>query len=105
MKNVICNPLNIEYRYQFTQSRQRQQTAVYREAADPSLIRFQGKYYLFVSMSLSVYVSEDLVHWERHSLPKDLPLYDYAPDVRAIGGISAPPKEWRTATFTGPGTC
>ena len=86
MKYVICNPLNIEYRYQFARNRQTQHTAIFREAADPSLIRFQGKYYLFVSMSLSVFVSEDLVHWERHSLPRDLPLYDYAPDVRAIGG-------------------
>lgn len=36
-------------------------------------------------MTLGVWVSDDLVHWENHRLPDSLPLYDYAPDVRAIG--------------------
>ena len=54
-------------------------------AADPSMILFQGKYYIFASMTLSVWVSEDMVHWESHRLPESLPLYDYAPDVRVIG--------------------
>ena len=56
-----------------------------REAADPSMILFQGKYYMFVSMNLSVWVSEDMAHWEAHRLPENLPLYDYAPDVRVVG--------------------
>ena len=56
-----------------------------REAADPSLIFFQGKYYLCASMTLEVWTSEDMVSWKRHRLPEDLPLYDYAPDIRVIG--------------------
>ena len=56
-----------------------------REAADPSMILFQGKYYIFAPMTLSVWVSEDMVHWESHRLPDSLPLYDYAPDVRVVG--------------------
>ena len=36
-------------------------------------------------MTLGVWVSDDLAHWENHRLPKELPLYDYAPDVRVMG--------------------
>lgn len=56
-----------------------------REAADPSMIFFRGKYYIFASMTLDVQVSEDLVHWERHPLPEELPLYGYAPDACVYG--------------------
>lgn len=56
-----------------------------REAADPSMILFKGKYYIFASMTLGVWVSDDLAHWENHRLPDNLPLYDYAPDVRMMG--------------------
>jgi beta-xylosidase len=81
----FCNPVNIDYRYQFNQPMQRGEVMVAREAADPSLIYFKGKYYIFASMTLSVWSSEDMVHWESHRLPENLPLYDYAPDVRVIG--------------------
>jgi hypothetical protein len=37
-------------------------------------------------MQLAVWVSDDLVNWEVHRLPEDLPLYDYAPDVRVKDG-------------------
>lgn len=86
MKKYYCNPVNINYRYQFNQDvTQGGKIAVDREAADPSLILFQGKYYIFASMTLGVWVSDDLVSWENHRLPDSLPLYDYAPDVRVIG--------------------
>ena len=49
------------------------------------MIRFRGRYYIFASMTLGVWVSDDLTHWETHRLPEELPLYDYAPDVRVIG--------------------
>ncbi len=84
--NVLCNPLNISYRYQFNQDpRKGGALQICREAADPSMIAFQGRYYIFASMTLGVYVSDDLVHWEYRRLPDTLPLYDYAPDVRVIG--------------------
>ena len=85
MKKVICNPLNIEYRYQFNVDPRTRMRSVNREAADPSLILFQGRYYIFASMTLGVWVSDDLAQWSYHPLPEDLPLYDYAPDVRVIG--------------------
>ncbi len=82
----FCNPVNINYRYQFNADMRRTGLQICREAADPSMICFQGKYYIFASMTLSVWVSEDMVCWESHRLPENLPLYDYAPDVRVIGG-------------------
>lgn len=86
MKQYICNPVNINYRYQFNQDpRKNGVIEVAREAADPSMIFFHGTYYIFASMTLGVWVSEDLAHWENHRLPDNLPLYDYAPDVRVIG--------------------
>jgi len=77
----ICNPLNIEYKYQFIQM---EQLKVNREAADPTLILFKEKYYLFPSMTAGFLVSDNLIDWDYYKL-KDLPIYDYAPDVRVIG--------------------
>lgn len=82
----FCNPININYRYQFNADPRRGgDLQICREAADPSLILFKGRYYIFASMTLGVWVSDDLATWENHRLPKELPLYDYAPDVRVIG--------------------
>lgn len=82
-----CNPLNINYRYQFNADPRRGgQMQICREAADPSMIYYEGRYYIFASMTLGVWVSDDLVRWENHRLPEELPLYDYAPDVRVKDG-------------------
>ena len=88
MKHYYCNPLNVDYLYQFNQQGMGQQMGpvqISREAADPSMIYFKGKYYIFASMTLGVWGSEDLAHWENKRLPDNLPFYDYAPDVRVIG--------------------
>ena len=89
-KEYFCNPVNVPYRYQFNKPQVQGMSGdapvqVAREAADPSMIQFQGKYYIFASMTLSVWISEDMVHWESHRLPESLPLYDYAPDARVVG--------------------
>lgn len=82
-----CNPINIEYKYQFhLHEKFGEEFRIFREAADPSVIMYEGRYYMFVSMSLGVYVSEDRINWEYFPLPEELPLYDYAPDARVIGG-------------------
>ena len=81
-----CNPINLSYRYQFNQDpRKGGALQICREAADPSMILFQGRYYIFASMTLGVWVSDDLADWSFHPLPQELPLYDYAPDVRVLG--------------------
>ena len=82
----FCNPINLSYRYQFNQDpRKGGVLQICREAADPSMICFKGRYYLFASMTLGVWVSDDLVDWSFQPLPQELPLYDYAPDVRVLG--------------------
>jgi len=89
----LCNPININYRYQFNRApRQGGRLQICREAAGPSMSCFRGRYYIFASMTLGVWVSDDLAHWENHRLPKELPLYDYALDVRVIGSSSDPEK-------------
>ncbi len=85
MRSIICNPLNIGYRYQFYDDPRTGQKSVAREAADPSVILFRERYYLFASMTLGVWASDDLAHWTYHRLPDGLPGYDYAPDARVVG--------------------
>lgn len=81
-----CNPINVPYHYQFNMDpRSDGKMQIDREAADPSMILFKGKYYIFASMNLSVWVSEDMANWESYPLPENLPLYDYAPDARVCG--------------------
>lgn len=78
----ICNPINVEYKYQFLIRGEK--LSVNREAADPSMIEFNGVYYIFPSMTAGFFSSYNLTEWEFHSL-KNMPIYDYAPDVRVIG--------------------
>ena len=74
---TYCNPLDLNYRFQFTDS------TSYREAADPSMIRYSDKYILFVSHSGGYWYSDDLLGWDY--LPvKSLPIEDYAPDAIVI---------------------
>lgn len=80
-----ANPLNVPYRYQFNKDIRSGNLQICREAADPSMILFKEMYYIFASMTLSYWVSSDLVEWEEKRLPDMLPLFDYAPDVRVIG--------------------
>ena len=85
MERTLINPLNVRYQYQHYASQ------ASREAADPTLIFFKGKYYLFASMSGGFYWSEDLLHWNWHENRKLTP-FRYAPDARQIG------KWWITST-------
>ena len=82
MKQTYCNPLDLGYRYQHMKEGPR--IAGFREGADPTLVSFKGKYYLFVSMSAGFWYSDNLLHWDFHADP-DLLIYDYAPDVRQVG--------------------
>lgn len=86
MKKYFCNPINIDYHYQFIIDQLAGgKLHVSREAADPTFLYWKGKYYIFASMNLSVWVSDDLTSWKSVRLPDNLPLSDYAPDVRVIG--------------------
>jgi xylan 1,4-beta-xylosidase len=86
MLPVICNPLDLAYRFQDVRApSDARMRMVFREAADPSIVRFKGRYFMFVSMSRGFWHSTDLVSWEY--VPTDkLPALDYAPDVREVDG-------------------
>lgn len=75
---TFCNPLNLEYRFQLSSPSRR-------EAADPTLVRYKGEYWLFPSKSGGYWRSSDLASWE-FIQPTGLPLEDYAPTVEVIGG-------------------
>jgi len=76
-ERTFCNPLNLNYRFQYSSD------VSYREAADPTLIRYKDSYILFVSHSGGYWYSGNLLDWTY--LPvKTLPIEDYAPDAIAI---------------------
>ena len=83
MKRIICNPMNLEYRYQVKDSMMGK--GVFREAADPTMLLFRDVYYLFASMSGGFWYSDNLYTWTFKETP-ELPIYDYAPDVREVNG-------------------
>lgn len=97
MSRTYCNPLNIPYQYQHYGKN------AHREAADPTLLFYQGKYYLYASMSEGFYDSDDLLHWQYHR-NENLDKYRYAPDVREVNGSmifcastrGKPSTFWRT---------
>jgi len=73
----FCNPLDLNYRFQFTDS------TAYREAADPAMIRYKDKFILFASHSGGYWYSDDMLAW--NYLPiKSLPIEEYAPDVITV---------------------
>lgn len=93
MSRILCNPMDLAYRYQDVRFSGRvgglllgePDRNVHREGADPSLVLYRGKYYLFVSMSRGFWHSDDLLHWVYQATDK-LPPFDYAPDVREVDG-------------------
>lgn len=80
---TICNPLDLPYRLQNLSVGPKR--FVCREAADPSVVMFNDRYYLFPSMSGGFWHSADLVDWSFVETP-GLPTYDYAPDVHMVDG-------------------
>ena len=102
MDPVVCNPVDLPYAYSYQQV-QGHPSMVWREGADPSLIRYRDRYYLFVSMSGGFWHSDDLASWQFVPTP-DLPILDYAPDVREVDGAlvfsaskyDQPCSFWRT---------
>lgn len=76
-ENTYCNPLDLNYRFQFTED------ISYREAADPAMIRYKDKYILFASHSGGYWISDDMLTWEYLKI-NSLPIEDYAPDAITI---------------------
>ena len=77
---VYCNPLEIAYKYQHPLRGK----YAYKEAADPTIVRFNGRYLLFTSKCGGFYYSDDLITWEFHE-DRSLEIHGYAPDVSIRG--------------------
>jgi len=74
---TFANPLNLPYRFAVDQPSRR-------EAADPAIVVFKDRYYLFASKSGGYWTSADLLEWE-FVTPTGLPIDAYAPAVLALG--------------------
>lgn len=68
---TICNPVNISYRFCSDEPSRR-------EAADPTVVWFRDRYYLFASKSGGYWHSTDLVQWTFIET-NQIPIEEYAP--------------------------
>ena len=75
---TYANPVDLPYRYQSGKT-------PYREAADPTVLRFKGRYWLFPSHSRGYWHSTDLRHWHFVE-PSGYDVGRYAPTVVAMDG-------------------
>lgn len=75
---TICNPMNLSYRFCLDEPSRR-------EAADPSMVLFEGEYYLFLSKAGGYFHSTDMENWDLITT-EDLPIEEYAPTVEEIDG-------------------
>jgi hypothetical protein len=53
-QNTYCNPIDIDYTYMSHYRAERD--ASYRSGADPAVVNFKGKYYMFVTRSHGYWV-------------------------------------------------
>ena len=74
---TFCNPVNIDYRFMKIDGGEG-----IREAADPVVVSYKDKYYLFASKSSGYWCSDDFTDW-KHVFITDsvLPIEDYAPGL------------------------
>lgn len=74
---TFCNPVNLNYRFMKIDGGEG-----IREAADPVVVSFKDKYYLFASKSSGYWYSGDFTDW-KHVFITDsvLPIEDYAPGL------------------------
>lgn len=80
MDKIICNPLNLEYQFRNLSGNGQ----AFRSCADPSLVLFRGRYFLFPSTK-GFYYSDDLYSWTFVS-GENLPVQFGAPDIREVDG-------------------
>lgn len=74
---TYCNPIDLSYRFCLEEPSRR-------EAADPTVIFFRDRYFLFASKSGGYWHSTDLLDWEFIET-NQIPTEEYAPTVIGIG--------------------
>ena len=118
---TYANPVDLPYRYQPTSPIRKIQprpNEPFREAADPTIVQFKGRYWLFASHSHGYWHSPDLLSWT-FVQPKGYDVDKFAPTVVVMGGkmylaTSESPKhtwvtddpmsgQWREAAAIPPG--
>lgn len=57
---TYCNPIDIDYTYM---SHYAFREVAYRSGADPAVVNFKGKYYMFVTRSHGYWMSDDMSNW------------------------------------------
>ncbi|HEX8018190.1 MAG TPA: family 43 glycosylhydrolase, partial [Flavobacterium sp.] len=77
-QKTFCNPMDLNYRFQ------PRGIKAFREAADPVITRYRGKYFLFASHSGGYWYSDSMLDWKYIPI-KSLPIENYAPDVLVKG--------------------
>lgn len=82
---TYANPVDLPYRYQAELPYKRLAKGNYREAADPTVITFKGRNWLFASHSSGYWWSDDMLSWhfvkgEGYDVGK------FAPTVMVMGG-------------------
>ncbi len=70
---TICNPIDLSYRFCIDKPSRR-------EAADPTIILFKDKFFLFASKSGGYWHSDDLIKW-KFIETNEIPTEEYAPTV------------------------
>lgn len=73
-RNIVSNPINLNYRFMIDGTSRR-------EAADPVLEYFKGKYYLFASKSGGYWSSKDLCEWNYIPCKSISTIEAYAPTI------------------------
>jgi len=74
---TFCNPVNLPYNFQSDGGITR------REAADPTIVLYKNKYWLFASKQKGYWFSDDMISWH-FVKPEGLPLDVYAPSITII---------------------
>ena len=77
-QKTFCNPMDLNYRFQ------PRGINAFREAADPLITLYKGKYFLFASHSGGYWYSDNMLDWKYIPI-KSLPIENYAPDVLIKG--------------------
>ncbi|MBN2745828.1 MAG: family 43 glycosylhydrolase [Bacteroidales bacterium] len=88
-KKTYCNPMNLDYGY--TPFEHFAKQGKHRTTADPVIVLFKGKYYLFSTNQEGYWISEDLWEWKfiakKFLLPRHTVIHDLnAPGVFAMNG-------------------
>lgn len=82
-EHIVANPIDINYRFRVEDNNGR--LSYGREAADPVLEVFKGKYYLAASKSGGYWTSDDLCHWKYIKISTLTKPEQYAPCLLAMG--------------------